>query len=157
MDRYTIDSIKAAICRELDEIAHKGLRTHEDLDITKDLVETYKNLEDIEMNSSEEYGNPDVDMRKYSQRGNNYRMGNYSQRNYNTYYGRNSYTPDNNMGMSMADGNMPYTNGNYLMGRSYTGPEEKSEVIKELHQMVQNTSDEQIKKSILDCISKMEK
>ena len=51
MEKYTIDALKAMLCKELDESVTKGIKTHDDLDIVKDLTETLKNLEEIEMNS----------------------------------------------------------------------------------------------------------
>jgi len=44
MDKYTIGALKAMLCKELDEAVVRGIKTHEDLDIVKDVAETLKNL-----------------------------------------------------------------------------------------------------------------
>lgn len=154
MDRYTMETLKTVLCTELDIIARRGINSHQDLDITKDLLESLRNLEEIEKNSMNnlyEMG-MGADMRKYSQRGNNYKMGDYSQGNSYNYYDGNSYARGN--------GGNPDGNSNRYydshMDRGYSGAS-KHEVVEELHQMVKNTSDEDVKKLILDCISKMEK
>ena len=148
MDRYTIELLKTMLCRELDEIARQSITSHQDLDIVKDLIESLKNLEEIEMNSMELYPEPGMDMRRYSQRGSNYRMGN----SYN-YYDGNSYARGeggNNTGNSRM-------NEAYAMNRGYSGMGNKEEILKELRRMMQETSDDKVRSAILDCISKMEK
>ena len=150
MDRYTSEALKTILCRELDEYARSGIKNHQDLDIVKDLLESLKNLEKIEMNSMD----MDSGMDEYNMRGgNSYRMGNYTRGNSYNNYTRNSYARGSDMG-----GNNSYRYYDpYMMERGYSGTGTKEEIMKELHQMVQDTSDEEVKRSILDCISKMEK
>lgn len=149
MDKYIADAIEAMLCRELDDIVRHGIKSHQDLDDVKDSVETIKNLAKIE--SMGGYIEGGIDMREYSQRGSNYRMGNYAQGNsYNNYYGRDSYARGD-MG-----GNPNRMYEPYMM-KGYSGTGSKEEILEGLHQMVKDTSDEKIKTAVLDCISKMEK
>lgn len=53
MDKYTIDALKAMLGKELDECVAKGIKSHEDLDIVKDLTTALKNLHKIEKYSNE--------------------------------------------------------------------------------------------------------
>ena len=53
MDKYTIDALKAMLGKELDECVVSGIKSHEDLDIVKDLTMTLKNLYKIEKYSTE--------------------------------------------------------------------------------------------------------
>lgn len=54
MDKYTIDALKAMVGKELDECVAHGIKSHEDLDIVKDLTWVMKNLKDIERHDWEE-------------------------------------------------------------------------------------------------------
>ena len=54
MDKYTIDALKAMVGKELDECVAHGIKTHEDLDIVKDLTMVLKNLKSIERHDWEE-------------------------------------------------------------------------------------------------------
>ena len=64
MEKYTIDALRAMLCKELDETVTRGIKTHEDLDIVKDSTEALKNLDKIEKNLMER----NDEMRGYSQR-----------------------------------------------------------------------------------------
>lgn len=53
MEKKTIDTLRTMICGELEDIAKKGIVSHENLDILKDLLESAKNLEKIEKYQNE--------------------------------------------------------------------------------------------------------
>ena len=53
MEKKTMDTLRAMICGELEDIAKKGVLSHEALDITKDLLDAYKNIEKIEKYTKE--------------------------------------------------------------------------------------------------------
>ena len=142
MEKYTIDALKAMLCKELDESVTKGIKTHDDLDIVKDLTETLKNLEEIEMNSMAKT----EEMRGYSQL-NSYARGN-SYSPYNYY--NNSYARDDRNNTDVSRAYNPYMMGNYSMTGS------KDEIIKELRQMAETTNNEKMKGTILECAAKME-
>ena len=48
MEKKTIDTLRAMLCGEIEDIAKKGSLSHETLDILKDLLESEKNLAKIE-------------------------------------------------------------------------------------------------------------
>ena len=48
MEKKTIDTLRAMLCGEIEDIAKKGSLSHETLDILKDLLESDKNLAKIE-------------------------------------------------------------------------------------------------------------
>lgn len=154
MEKKTMETLRTMICGELDDIAKKGILSHEDLDILKDLLESAKNLEKIEkyQNEKEEKENG-MDM-GYSQR--KY----YIDADYNPYGPTNSYARGGrvmyDMGRSYDSGagygnsyayyEPPYQRRDYSM----TG---KPEVIGELAKMMSETHDESIKKAISEAIS----
>ena len=61
MDKYTIDALKAMVGKELDECVAHGIKSHEDLDIVKDLTMVLRNLHKIETYGEEK---TEVDMKK---------------------------------------------------------------------------------------------
>ena len=134
MDKYTVDALKAMLCRELDESVMRGIKTYQDLDNVKDTTEALKNLYKIEKLSMEEP--------MYSQRGGqdggNYMMG-------------NSYA------RTGEGGGNPRMYDPYLMERHYSGTDGKEQVIKELHRLMENTGDERMKSTLMECVGKMEK
>ena len=148
MDRYTIEALKAMLCRELDDVVRHGIRSHQDLDLVKDAADALKNLEELGMSSMDEYADMGLDMRKYSQRGNNYRM-----RNSYNYYDEDSYA------RSMQGGQGGNSNRMYpsMMARGYSRTGNKEDILQELHEIVENTSDDKVKSAVLECVSKMEK
>ena len=54
MEKKTTDALCGMIGGELDDIAKKGITSHEMLDITKDLLDAMKNLEKIKKYHREE-------------------------------------------------------------------------------------------------------
>lgn len=46
--------------------------------------------------------------------------------------------------------------GPYMMARGYSGTGSKEEILQELHEIVENASDERVKNTVLECVSKME-
>ena len=144
MERYTIDALRAMLCRELDETVMRGIKTHQDLDIVKDTTEALKNLDEIEMSMLGSQG-----MGEYSQRS---RAGNYARGNSYNYDG-NSYLRDN-MG---DDGGNSRIYGPSMMERKYSRTGSKEEVLQELHQIIENATDEKVKNTVLECVAKMER
>lgn len=170
MEKKTIDTLRTMICGELEDIAKKGIVTHENLDILKDLLESAKNLEKIEKYQKEKE-EKEMD-RGYSQR--KY----YIDADYNPYEpmssyargGRGNYAMDgNSYGYSMG---RVYDGGSYMDGNSYMMPMysitrgnsyargysrhgDKQEMVMELQQMMSEATDESIKNAISDAISKI--
>ena len=147
MERKTIETLRTMICGEIDEIAKKGILTHETLDILKDLVETEKNLGKIEKYDQEkgEFG---------------YEMGmdkGYSQRK---YYIDADYNPyDMN---SYGRGRMMYNmDGNSytlpMRNNSYSHHSSKQEMIEEIEQLMAETTDEKVKKALQETIEELNK
>lgn len=176
MEKKTMDTLRTMICGELDDIAKKGSLTHEQLDVLKDLLESAKNLEKIEKYQKEKEGEY-MDM-GYSQRKfyidadynpmgpNSYARGpmNYGMDGGNSYgrsrmmydMGGNSYMDGNSymyydprydQGWSMARGGRGY---------SMTGGS-KTDMVGELTQMMNETSDAAVKNAIAEAIQKMNK
>lgn len=170
MEKKTMDTLRTMICGELEDIAKKGIVSHENLDILKDLLESAKNLEKIEKYQKEKeekeigmgmdtgysqrkyYIDADYDpympVNSYARGGRgNYDMGrsygpgaNYDMNSYR-YYG-----PEYNQGWSMARG-----------GRGYSMTNSKMDMVGELSQMMNETQDETVKKAISEAITKMNK
>ena len=158
MDKKTMDSLRAMLCEEIESIAKKGNLTHESLDILKDLIETEKNLGKIEHYDKEKEESYALAMPGYSQRkyyidadydpriGNSYAMDNSYMRG-----GRTVYDVDRNSYMYMSP---QYTNS---FARGYSRAGTKSEMIEELQKMMNETSDETVKKAIQEAVSKLNK
>ena len=170
MEKKTMDTLRTMICGELDDIAKKGIVSHENLDILKDLLESAKNLEKIEKYQKEKeekemgmgmdtgysqrkyYIDADYDpympVNSYARGG----RGNYDMsRSYapGANYDMNSYRyygPEYNQGWSMARG-----------GRGYSMTSSKMDMVGELSQMMNETQDETVKKAISEAITKMNK
>ena len=162
MERKTIDTLRTMVCGELEDIAKKGSLSHESLDVMKDLLQSEHYLDKIEEKAKEleEMGYMD---RGYSQR--KY----YIDADYDPYKGH-SYNRGRDMdrysyGYSM---NRPYDDGNsymyydprydqpmYPMMRGYAKTGSKSEMVEELHKMMNETTDETVKKAIQDAVSKI--
>ena len=87
MSMKAMYDLRDMLCKELDEIAHKGELGAGDLDIAHKLVSTIKNIDKIEMLEDEGYSNDGewrADMRgsygrnDYTRRGEHYVRGHYS-------------------------------------------------------------------------------
>ena len=156
MDKYTIDALKAMLCAELDDLVRRGIKTHEDLDIVKDATEALKNLEKIEKHHMEE-GLMEWAPEKYSQRRGNYMMDDFARRNsYNYYDDDMAFRRGGNSGIRDGGGNSRAYSP-YMMARGYSGTGTKEEVMQELHQIIDTTTDEKVKSAVLECVTKMEK
>lgn len=178
MEKKTMDTLRAMICGEVEDIAKKGTLSHETLDILKDLIETEKNLVKIEKYEEEkkekEMG---MDM-GYSQRkffidadyqpgmaGNSYARGgramygmNNSYAGGNSYgydmYGNNSYARGGNSYMYDPRYEMPMHS---MVGQGYSRTGSKMEMVEELKGMMQEATDETTKAAISDAITRMSK
>ena len=159
MDAKTKESLRAMLCEEIDAIAKKGNLTRESLDILKDLIETEKNIGKIEHYDMEkESGNALMAMPGYSQRkyyidadyqpgmGMSYGMGNSYMDNSYMRGGRTVYDVDRNSYMYMT----PQTGER---GMSRTG--DKEEMVKELHEMMNEATDVKVKEAIKKAIAEM--
>lgn len=173
MEKKTMDTLRTMICGELDDIAKKGTLTHETLDILKDLLDSAKNLEKIEKYAKEKEG-MDMDMgysqRKYyidadydpTQATNSYARGRNSY-GMDAYGMGNSYAMNRNYGAgaNYARGNSyMYYDPMYDMGQSrrgYSMTGSKTDMIHELTQMMSETDDEMVKKTISETIEKLNK
>lgn len=158
MEKKTIDTLRTMICGELEDIAKKGIVSHENLDILKDLLESAKNLEKIEKYQNEKK-EKEMDM-GYSQR--KY----YIDADYQPPMGPNSYArggQGNSYGYSMGrvyDGGS-YMNRNsymynpgyepmsmYSMAGGYSRHGNKQEMMTELQEMMDETQDMKVKEAI---------
>jgi hypothetical protein len=160
MDSKTKEALRAMLCEEIEAIAKKGNLTKESLDILKDLIETEKNIGKIEHYDDE----------KKMKEGLVPYDGGYSQRK---YYIDADYQP---MGMSYAPMGNSYARGGRMMydvdtnsymymepqhsmagmrGMSRTGS--KEEMVKELHEMMGETTDAKVKDAIQKAITEMNK
>ena len=158
MERKTMETLRAMICGELDDIAKKGSLTHEQLDVLKDLLESAKNLEKIEKYQKEKEDEWNMD-RGYSQR--KY----YIDADYDPYGQRHSYGRSRVMyGMDGGnsygyydpryDQSWPMNRGGYSY--AITGGS-KMDMIGELTQMMNETSDATVKNAISEAIQKVNK
>lgn len=89
MSMKAMYDLRDMLCKELDEIAHKGELGAGDLDIAHKLVSTIKNIDKIDLMEDEGYSRDgDYSQRRYS------RDGDYSQRRYSrdSYGGGSSYS-----------------------------------------------------------------
>ena len=88
MSMKAMYDLRDMLCKELDEIAHKGELGAGDLDIAHKLVSTIKNIDKIDLMDDEGYSRDgDYSQRRYS------RDGDHSQRGYSrdSYGGGSSY------------------------------------------------------------------
>ena len=166
MEKKTIDTLRTMICGELEDIAKKGIVSHENLDILKDLLESAKNLEKIEKYQNEKEEKEMGMDRGYSQR--KY----YIDADYQPPMGPNSYArggQGNSYGYSMGrvyDGgsymnqpgyDMPMysmARGNSYM-RGYSRHGDKQEMIMELQGMMDETQDIKVKEAIQKALNEM--
>ncbi len=170
MEKKTIDTLRTMICGELEDIAKKGIVSHENLDILKDLLESAKNLEKIEKYQGEK---EEKEMeRGYSQRkyyidadyqpgmnsyargqgGNSYGYSMGRVYDGGSYAGGNSYMYDPRYDMpmySMAGGN------SYARGYSRHG--DKQEMMMELQEMMNETQDSKVREAIQKVMNEMGK
>ena len=163
MDAKTKESLRAMLCEEIDAIAKKGNLTRESLDILKDLIETEKNIGKIEHYDDE----------KKMKEGLVPYEGGYSQRKYfidadyqpgmgNSYMrgGRTVYDVDSNSYMymepqySMAMGGQ---GGNSMAMRGMSSTGSKEEMVKELHEMMNEATDSKVKEAIQKAITEVNK
>lgn len=163
MEKKTMDALRAMLCGEIEEIAKKGNLTHESLDILKDLIETEKNLGKIEHFDKEKEESQALMLPGYSQRkyyiDADYQPGQMSyaggQNSYgmggNSYGGRMVYDIDRNSYMYMSP------QYDHSMARGYSRTGSKAEMVEELKQMMNETSDQTVKTAIQDAIAKMNK
>lgn len=185
MEKKTIDTLRVMLCGEIEDIAKKGTLSHETLDILKDLVETEKNLAKIEKYSEEKEEKEEmkrmggmsmpVDM-GYSQRkyyiDADYQPGAMSYaRGGQSYMDGNSYARGGNYGMYDMGGS--YTQGGGTNSYMYYDPmydmpmhartggyarmSSKEEMVEELKKMMKETTDEKVRATISEAISKMQK
>ena len=138
MERKVMDTLHSMICGELEDIAKKGTLSHETLGVMKDLLESEKNIMKIKKYKKEE--DAEWEDRGYSQR---------------KYYIDADYDPYR--GHSYGRGDM-YRDPRYdrpWMG--YSRAASKSEMVEELHQMMNETTDQSVKATISEAIAKMNK
>lgn len=162
MEKKTMDALRAMLCGEIEDISKKGNLTRESLDILKDLIETEKNLGKIEHYDKEKEESTALAMPGYSQRkyyiDADYQPGHMSYagptNSYgygNSYGGRTVYDVDRNSYMYMAP------QYDHSMARGYSRTGSKAEMMEELKQMMNETSDQTVKTAIQDAIAKMNK
>ena len=169
MEKKTIDTLRTMICGELEDIAKKGIVSHENLDILKDLLESAKNLEKIEKYQKEkEEKEMGMDM-GYSQR--KY----YIDADYQPPMGLNSYArggQGNSYGYSMG---RVYDGGSYMYnprqdpmsmysmargngyGMGYSRHGDKQSMMNELQEMMDETQDMKVKEAIQKALNEMSK
>ena len=174
MEKKTIDTLRTMICGELEDIAKKGIVSHENLDILKDLLESAKNLEKIEKYQDEKK-EKEMDM-GYSQRKyyidadyqppmgpNSYARGGQG----NSYgysmgrvYDGGSYM-DRNSYMYYSPGYEPMPNYSMAMGnsyaRGYSRHGDKQEMMSELQEIMNETQDVKVKDAIQKVLTEMNK
>ena len=152
MERKVMDTLHAMICGEIEDIAKKGTLSHETLDVLKDLLESEKNLMKIKKYKKEEDAEWEME-RGYSQR--KY----YIDADYNPYSPQMSYSRGGRAMDGYYDGGNSY--GYYdpryesPMGRGYSRTGTKAEMVEELHKMMNETTDQTVKNTIQEAISKI--
>jgi len=171
MEKKTMESLRAMLCKEIEDIAQKGNLTHESLDILKDLIETEKNIGKIEHYDNEK------EMKEglvpydagYSQR--KYFIDADYQPGMNSYarggMGRNSYGMDGRMVYDVDTGNSylmynpRYENPMYSMARGgnygYARTGSKEETMNELKELMNEATDEKVRAALQEAITKMSK
>jgi hypothetical protein len=167
MDKKVMDTLHAMLCGEIEDIAKKGTLSHETLDVLKDLVETEKNLEKIKKYKKEEES--EWEDKGYSQR-KYFIDADYQPGMGHSYGSRDMYDMRNSYGYSMGrvyDGGRSYMDGgnSYMyydpryempIGRGYSRTS-KTEMVEELQKMMNEATDESVKKAIQEAITKMNK
>ena len=163
MDRKTVENLRAMLCEEIEAISKKGtLGTHETLDILKDLIETEKNLGKIEHYDREKEESTALAMPGYSQR-KYFIDADYQPGGHMSYAGpTNSYGYGNSYGghtvYDVDRGSYMYMEPRYgYEDRRYSRTSSKEEVIKELKEMMEDTSDQTIKTTIQEALTKLNK
>lgn len=159
MEKKTVDSLRAMLCGEIEDIAKKGNLTRESLDILKDLIETEKNLGKIEHYDKEKEESQALMLPGYSQRkyyiDADYQPGGHMSyagpTNSYGYGGRTVYDVDRNSYMYMSP------QYDHSMARGYSRTGSKAEMMEELKQMMNETSDQTVKSAIQDAITKLNK
>lgn len=165
MDAKTKESLRAMLCEEIDAIAKKGNLTRESLDILKDLIETEKNIGKIEHYDDEKKMKEGLVPYEggYSQRkyfidadyqpgmGMSYGMGNSYMRG-----GRTVYDIDRNSYMYM-EPQYPMADGNSMAMRGMSRTGSKEEMVKELHEMMNEATDSKVKEAIQKAITEVNK
>ena len=150
MDNKTKETLRAMLCEEIEGIAKKGNLTRESLDILKDLIETEKNIGKIEHYDDE----------KKMKEGLVPYEGGYSQRNGmgNSYMrgGRTVYDMDRNSYMYM-EPQYPMADGNSMAMRGMSRTGSKEEMVKELHEMMNEATDSKVKEAIQKAITEVNK
>ena len=170
MEKKTMESLRAMLCKEIEDIAQKGNLTHESLDILKDLIETEKNIGKIEHYDNEKEmmeGLVPYDA-GYSQR--KYFIDADYQPGMNSYarggMGRNSYGMDGRVVYDVDTGNSytyydPMRLPMYSIARGgnygYARTSSKEEMVTELKEMMNNASDEKVRAALQEAITKMNK
>lgn len=142
MDKYVSRDLQHMICKELEGIAKKKeLDTPATVEILKELTSSLKNLMKIDKMNMEMEEDP-------SMRG-------YSQRSTGRYYVDGTYGTDR----GYYDSDNPYRISKmyplYMEGGYSKKSESKEEIIKELHKLMAEAPDEQIKQSIIEILNKM--
>ena len=160
MEKKTMDTLRAMISGELDDIVKKGTLSKETLCILKDLLDSYKNLEKIEKYGMEK---GEMDM-GYSQRkyyiDADYNPMSYGYEGMSYARGGNSYARGGMGGRSYMDGNSymrpmyDYGMNSYARGYSNHTPDE---LVHELKGLMQESQDPAIKSAISEVIKKVEK
>jgi hypothetical protein len=178
MEKKTMETLRTMICGELEDIAKNGIKSHENLDILKDLLDSAKNLEKIEKYQREKEETEYEMDRGYSQRKyyidadyDPYNPMNSYARGGRTMYdmqGGNSYAIDRNRAASALYGNgngnsymyydPMYSQARYPMSMSngYSNGG-NTDAISELTKMMAEAPDEITKKAISDAITKLNK
>lgn len=128
-----LDNLHLKICNELEAISKEDIKTHDQLDIVKDLLESIKNIYEI----SEHMNVPET---KNNMEGASYAM----RRSYAAPAGYGIYDP---MYRDMRQ---------EQFSQGYSGTS-KEEMIEELRKMKSEAPNMEIKQAIAECISKMEK
>lgn len=168
MEKKTVESLRAMLCKEIEDIAKKGNLTRDSLDILKDLIETEKNIGKIEHYDSEKEMkeglipyNAGYSQRKYFidadyQPGmNSYARGGMDGRMVYDVDSGNSYAYYDPMRLpmySMARGGM----GNSNAG-GYSRHGDTQEMTKELKEMMNETQDVKVKDAIQKVLNEMNK
>lgn len=173
MEKKTVESLRAMLCKEIEDIAKKGNLTRESLDILKDLIETEKNIGKIEHYDSEKEmkeGLVPYDM-GYSQR--KYFIDADYQPGMNSYargMGRNSYGMDGRVVYDVDSGNSyayydPMRMPMYAMrgdmgnsnARGYSRHGDTQEMKEELKEMMNEAQDVKVKDAIQKVLNEMNK
>ena len=153
MERKVMDTLHAMICGEIEDIAKKGTLSHETLDVLKDLLESEKNLMKIKKYKKEEDAEWEMD-RGYSQR--KY----YIDADYDPYSPKMSYARGGRGMEGYYDGGNSYAYYDPRYDRPYMGysrAASKSDMVEELHRMMNESSDTTIKNAIQEAITKLNK